>query len=141
TLPAIYVNVQPDQPAATNQPTQEPELPWDRFKIVRAQSKDGKRIVGAIKIAFYGKTSQEQSLIPTTAEQLTGGWVKVTPKEPLAPGEYAIVEMLGKDGMNLYVWDFGVNPSAPANMLVRRPDASASAPPLDKPIELQKRPK
>jgi len=142
-LPAIYVNVQPpDQGAAPNQP-QPAEQPWDRFKIVRAQvAKDNKRVVGAIKIAVYGKVSQEQNLIPTTAEQLTGGWVKVTPKEPLAPGEYAVAEMLGKEGMNLYVWDFGVNPSAPANMQVTKPDESATTNPATEKIpELQKRPK
>ena len=142
-LPAIYVNVQPpDQGAATNQP-QQAEQPWERFKIVRAQvAKDNKRVVGAIKIAVYGKVSQEKNLIPTTAEQLTGGWVKVTPKEPLAPGEYAVAEMLGKEGMNLYVWDFGVNPSAPANMQVTKPDESATTNPATEKIpELQKRPK
>ncbi len=142
-LPAIYVNVQPpDQGAATNQP-QQPEQPWDRFKIVKAQvAKDNKRIVGAIKIAVYGKVSQEQNLIPTTAEQLTGGWVKVTPKEPLAPGEYAVAEMLGKEGMNLYVWDFGVNPSAPPNMQVTKPDESATTDTAPQKVpELSKRPK
>ena len=143
TLPAIYLNVlPPDQGAATNQP--QAEQPWDRFKIVRAQvqSKDNKRVVGAIKIAVYGKVSQEQNLIPTTAEKLTGGWVKVTPKEPLAPGEYAVAEMLGKEGMNLYVWDFGVNPAAPANMQVIKPEVSAAPDPAaEKTPELQKRPK
>jgi len=126
TLPAIYVNVAPEQDSAApaSQP-QQPELPWDRFRIVRVQSKQGKRIVGAVKISVIGKTSQEQSLIPSRSEQITGGWVKVTPSEELAPGEYALVEMLGKEGMNLYVWDFGVNPAAPANSSVRRPEASA----------------
>jgi hypothetical protein len=142
-LPAIYVNVQPpDQGAATNQP-QQAEQPWDRFKIVRAQvAKDNKRIIGAIKIAVFGKVSQEQNLIPTTAEQLTGGWVKVTPKLPLEPGEYAVAEMLGKEGMNLYVWDFGVNPSAPPNMQVTTPEASAITPTTPQKVpELSKRPK
>src|SRR2546426_12007810 len=115
TLPAIYVNVEQQDlgAAASTQGPQQPELPWDRFRIVRMQAKQDKRIVGDIKIAVYGKVSQEQKLVPTTAAKLTGGWVKVTPTNALTPGEYAVVEMLCKDGMNLYVWDFGVHPSAP----------------------------
>src|SRR2546426_3200868 len=140
TLPAIYVNVdQQDQPVESQQPQKEPELPWDSFKIVRMQEKQGKRIAGDIKIAVYGKVSQEQKLVPTTAEKLTGGWVKVTPSAPLATGEYAVVELLGKEGMNFYVWDFGVNPTAPANPMAWKPDGSATTPPPEKPKDLQQR--
>jgi len=146
-LPSIYVNVaQQDQLAqnqgGTDQPPQpeQPELPWDRFHIVRAQvqPKNDVRIVGSIKIAVYGKATQDQKFVPTTASKLTGGWVKVTPTKPLDPGEYAVVEMLGKDGMNLYVWDFGVNPNAPANLMAIKPDPAEVAP--EKPKDLQKRP-
>ena len=143
TVPAIYVNLeqqdQLDKATQIAEKTKEEQLPWDRFRIVRLQSTKDKRIVGDIKIAIYGKVSQEQKLVPTTATKLTGGWVKVTPSGDLEPGEYAVIELLGKDGMNLYVWDFGVNPSAGANPTAWRPDASATHPVPDKPKELEKR--
>jgi hypothetical protein len=128
TLPAIYVNLDQEQASDASlqraEPTksgppqsgpQQPEQPWDRYQIVRVQAKNGKRIVGDIKITPLGKATQQQTLVPTDSRRLSGGWVKVTPAAALEPGEYAVVEMLGKDGMNTYVWDFGVNPAAPAN--------------------------
>lgn len=140
TLPAIYVNVeQPDSGADATTQLQQQNMPWDRFRIVRLQANKGKRIVGDVKVAVYGKVSQEEKFVPTTAARLTGGWVKLTPASDLAPGEYAVVEMLGKEGMNLYVWDFGVNPAAPANAAALKPDASANNPAPEQP-QLQKRP-
>jgi hypothetical protein len=143
TVPAIYVNVeqqdQLDKATQIAEKSKPQELPWDRFRIVRLQPKQDKRIVGDIKIAVYGKVSQEQKFVPSTAAKLTGGWVKVTPSSDLTPGEYAVVEVLGREGMNLYVWDFGVNPSAGANATAWKPDSSAGNPSPDKPKELEKR--
>lgn len=104
-----------------------PELPWDRFRIVRVQVKGDKRIVGAIKTTVTGKVSQQEDSIPVTASQLGEGWTVLAPKAPLAPGEYALVEMLGKEGMNSYVWDFGVHPDAPANLSVIKPVKEAGS--------------
>jgi hypothetical protein len=143
TSPTLYVNVAQDTDVPADQPQKTvyaaKQLDPLRFRIVRMQTKQDKRIVGAIKIAVYGKVSQQQTLVPAKDEVIPGSsWVKITPDEPLKPGEYAVVEMLGDEGMNLFVWDFGVNPSAPANAGAWKPDASATPQP-EKPVELQKR--
>ena len=134
-LPTIYVNLDPttDEETAASSGKSDAELPWYRFQIVRVHVKGDKRVAGAVKTAVYGKTSAEQDTVGTTPEQLGEGWVKITPKEPLPPGEYALVEMLGKQGMNSYVWDFGVHPDAPANLAVIRPEQQHSSHPEDKP--------
>lgn len=119
------------QPQGPRQPEQA-IVPFDRFRIVRAQVKGDKRILGDVKRAVTGKVSQEQRQAKTTINRVSGGWLKITPTESLASGEYAIVEMMGKEGMNLYVWDFGVNPSAPANANPWKPDAKAAKPPPTK---------
>jgi hypothetical protein len=139
SLPAVYINL--DAAAEEDESSKQgaAELPWDRFRIVRAQVKGDKRIVGATKTAVYGKVSQEQDAIPASAEQLGEGWVKLTPKSPLDPGEYAVAEMLGKQGMNSYVWDFGVHPDAPANLAVIKPDASELKKSTSQPEELKQR--
>jgi hypothetical protein len=128
-VPSLYINVDaaPDQPAApkdsaapasASPKSQQPTVPFDRFRIVRTEVKGSKRIVGDVKRQVTGKISQEQHLVKTTTTRVSGGWLKLTPAESLPPGEYALVEMMqegDKQGMNLYVWDFGVNPKAPAN--------------------------
>src|SRR5579863_10338384 len=129
-LPTIYVNIDEDtgSSAASQQGPQQPQQPeqsWDRFHIVRVQLKKGKRIVGDIKTNPLGKTTQEQNVIVTSSQRLTGGWIKLTPTTALDPGEYAVVEMLGTNGINTYVWDFGVNPSAPANPSALKPEPPA----------------
>ncbi|MBV9180734.1 MAG: hypothetical protein JO356_05425 [Acidobacteria bacterium] len=123
SLPAFYLNLDSEEEEGQSSSNKEPhELPWDRFRVLRVQVKGDKRIVGAIKTAIYGKVTQEQQSVNSTAEQLGEGWVKITPKEALQPGEYVVAEMLGKEGMNSYVWDFGIHPDGPPNLSVIRPD-------------------
>jgi hypothetical protein len=145
-VPALYINIDRGQEteadAVINQSKKEDAArTGDRFRIVRLEPKSDKRVVGEIKIAVYGKISQDAKFVPTTTQPMTGGWVKVTPTESLPTGEYAVVEMLGKEGMNLYVWDFGVNPYAAANSVAFKPDPSGLQSKPDQPIELGKRKK
>ena len=110
-----------DAPRAQRQGPQQPQqpeqaiIPFDRFRIVRAKVKGGKRIVGNLKRNVTGKVSQNEDFVKTTSTKVNGGWLKLTPIEDLPPGEYALVEMKGNEGMNLYVWDFGVDPKGAAN--------------------------
>jgi hypothetical protein len=148
-VPSIYANLDTGgdgtnaatgaAPAAT---TGSPPLPPDqRFKIIRAETKGGKRIAGGVKVAVTGKMKADERFVAATVTPMTGGWVKITPTEPLPAGEYAVAEMLGKEGMNLYVWDFGVNPSAPANQFAWKPDAKEVQKKPDQPANVEKREK
>ncbi len=141
-VPSLYINID-DAPSPAGQPSvtvdsprrqqpQQPEqpiVPFDRFRIVHTEVKGNKRVLGDIKRNLTGKVSQDQHYAKTTITRLAGGWFKVTPTEPLQPGEYALVEMSGKEGMNLYVWDFGINPKAPANKNTWRPETKPNAKP------------
>lgn len=140
-IPSLYANLDSGQgPTATAPATDQPPLsPADRFKIIRLEVRGGKRIAGSLKTAVTGKTKTDERFVPATVTPITGGWVKVTPVDPLPNGEYAIAEMLTKDGMNIYVWDFGVNPAAPANLLALKPDPTETKPASNQPEDLKKR--
>ena len=140
TVPSLYINIDsntdanlagpnlPEKdrnapatvPPATGEPL--PLAPTDRFKIIRIEIKGGKRVAGAVKIAVTGKMKTDERFVAATVTTMTGGWVQLTPTEPLTAGEYAVAEILGKEAINLYVWDFGVNPNAPANAFPWKPN-------------------
>ncbi len=112
--PVMYVDI--DEAALNDVPLS------GRFRIAHAEVKKDVRVIGNLKVTFTGKTSEEGNFIGVNVEKIgTGEWVKVTPVQELPPGEYALVEMLGPEEMNLYVWDFGVNRQAPANPNTWRP--------------------
>jgi hypothetical protein len=103
----------------------------NRFRIVRAELKKDKdlRTIGNLKISISGKSTESGNFLPTSVQKLgVGEWVKVTPAKELPAGEYAVVEMLGGQEINLYVWDFGVNPNAPVNPSTWQPTQSAKSP-------------
>lgn len=136
-VPTLYINNVDEAPAPFEQSSipvdpksqqQPPTAPKDQFRIVRVIVKGNKRIVGDVKRDVTGKISEDQKVVRTTITNLAGGWLKLSPTESLAPGEYALVEMMGKEGMNLYVWDFGVNPNAPANANPWKPDVKPPEP-------------
>jgi hypothetical protein len=118
TQPDIFVNVSPsddsDSNPSKNGQAKAADQSTDRYRIVRLTEKKGLRVVGNLKIAVYGKVSQQENWIHTISTPV-GEWIKVAPAEPLPRGEYALVEMLDKKQINLYVWDFGVDATAPAN--------------------------
>lgn len=88
----------------------------ERFRLVRTEVKKGERVVGNVKVSHSRKVTGQTTNIPASVTKLgTGDWIKLIANQDLAPGEYAIVEMLTPQQMNLYVWDFGVSPNAPAN--------------------------
>lgn len=112
--PELYLDID------TDTQTQALDLS-DHFRIVRLQQKKDTRILGNLKINMIGNVSQQGAFVQTRTEKFSGDWVKVIPLEALTPGEYAVVEMLTPKEMNLYVWDFGVNPTAPENPSTWKP--------------------
>lgn len=129
--PEIYVDVDTtadnQDSSGASAPARDTDLQPDRYRIVRLDQRKDSRVVGNLSVAVYGKVSEKENWIKTNSTPV-GEWMKVSPAEPLEPGEYAVVEMLGKKQINLYVWDFGVNPSAPANPTVWTPNQPAKSP-------------
>ena len=80
-------------------------------ELVRATVKGNKRQLESIKNLFGEQVGEKRNSISIQRWEIAPTVFRFTISEPLPPGEYALAEIL-PDGMNLYVWDFGVDSSA-----------------------------
>ena len=91
--------------------------PNNAYVIERVDARQDARIVDSLRIGLIGTGRTQRDIIETRAEILPGGhWMKLTPLQPLDFGEYALIEVLGPNAVNLDVWDFGVHSDAPENV-------------------------
>jgi hypothetical protein len=94
-----------------------------RYVIVRADVRKGVRVIASFRIGLLGGGGHQEDVVETTTELLPGGhWLKVTPKEELDFGEFALMEVISDKAVNLGVWDFGVHPVSPENREVIKPE-------------------
>jgi hypothetical protein len=86
------------------------------FALVRADVRNEKRILGAMHLSLTGKATQNENVIPARVQPLAGThWLKITPIQPLAAGEYALVEILSAKQIGESVWEFRVDPQSGDN--------------------------
>jgi hypothetical protein len=118
--PEFYLREAPPDPDRVT-PIQKSSRPGEtgpEVELVRATVKGNKRQLETIRSLFGEEISQERDAISLQRWDIAPTVFRFTLSETLAPGEYALAEIL-PDGMNLYVWDFGVD-SAGALKPVKR---------------------
>jgi len=81
--------------------------------------------------AGLGKPAELHEAVPLERAEIAPGLYKLTLKQPLEPGEYALAELAQKQ-LNIEVWDFGVEgaplvtPSGPEGPpVIRRQEKAA----------------
>jgi len=108
--------------------------PDSGYVMVRADVRTDARVLASFNIGMLGGGVKEQeNVIEMNSETLPGGhWMKLTPKRPLDFGEYALMEVVSDNEINLGVWDFGVHPVAPENRDAIKPEPK-------RPVTLERR--
>jgi hypothetical protein len=110
TGPEFYLREAPPDPDRTSSVyrSSRPGESGPEVELVRAIVKGNKRQLESIRSMFGQDMGTERKSIAIQRWEVAATVYRFTLGEPLPPGEYALAEIL-PDGMNLFVWDFGVD--------------------------------
>lgn len=77
-------------------------------ELLKATVKGNKRIIESVRSMMGEEIARENKTISIQQWEVAKRVYRYTLSEPLPPGEYALAEIL-PGGLNLFVWDFGVD--------------------------------
>lgn len=92
----------------------EPEV-----ELIQVKVKGNKREVEVLETWFTGENREKRQSVSVQRWPVARGVFRLTMSQALVPGEYVLAEILPGEGMNLYVWDFGVDAPAAAKSVRR----------------------
>ncbi len=78
-----------------------------RFRLVRTQIKGKRREIEFLS-NYYGEKSTKANEIPLHLQQVEPDTFRLMATEDLSPGEYVLAQIDRGQGIDLYVWDFGI---------------------------------
>lgn len=84
------------------------DLDEPQVELVMARIQGDKRHIENIDTLF-GQQEHKGKTIPLQEWPVANGLYRFTLGQPLRPGEYALVQFSPKEGLNLLLWDFGVD--------------------------------
>ena len=109
----FYLREAPPDPDRTStiEKSSRPGESGPEVELVRATVKGNKRQLESIRSRFGEQVEQGRNTVSLERWEVAPTVFRFTLGETLPAGEYALAEIL-PDGMNLFVWDFGIDPAA-----------------------------
>jgi hypothetical protein len=110
TSPEFYLREAPPDPdrVTSVQHSSRPGESGPEVELVHAIVKGNRRRLESVRSMFGQELGTERNTMSLQRWEVAATVYRFTLGEPLPPGEYALTEIL-PDGMNAFVWDFGVD--------------------------------